>query len=455
MNQYQLKKGVYFVTGTLHGAIYDTNTGLVYSVNHQACNVLKYELADDLFWGGLEQLGLAEACEDPMPPELPVIHPGTGPLRFIWFEVVTDRCNQYCVHCYADARPASCPAADQNNQPDASGLRMRFRDWENAIHESYRLGCRECQFIGGEPFLYRGEQGETITDLLLTARQAGFERVEVFTNGTLIRRRQAEFMRENGIRVAVSLYSDQPEIHDTVTRTPGSHQRTLSSLALLKELGVETRVETVVVKANQSSVEATVAFREGMGYKGKKPSPLWPCGRGENSTNLPDTPVIVRYGLKLLPNFWADEEKIALSSYGNPCLYGKTVITEYGDVYPCIFSRQQHLGNYLETGSLRPAIEGALCQQIWQANKDSILVCKDCEYRYVCFDCRVLSEAAANGKADYFTAPYPRCTYTPYSGEWGDGLWKVNDDGEPVYDRRCARAIRKGRQILLKSLEKR
>ena len=54
---------------------------------------------------------------------------------------------------------------------------------------------------------------------------------------------------------------------------------------------------------------------------------------------------------------------------------------------------------------------------------------------------RRLRAGAAAGKADYLHAPYPRCTYNPYTGEWRAGLWKVDDRGEPWYDRSQAAQI--------------
>ena len=70
------------------------------------------------------------------------------------------------------------------------------------------------------------------------------------------------------------------------------------------------------------------------------------------------------------------------------------------------------------------------------------MVCQDCEYRYVCFDCRPLSEGYAKGQSDYLHAPYPRCSYNPYTGEWGQGLWRMNGEG-PYYDRSYAPVIQK------------
>ena len=46
--------------------------------------------------------------------------------------------------------------------------------------------------------------------------------------------------------------------------------------------------------------------------------------------------------------------------------------------------------------------------------KDHINVCKDCEFRYCCHDCR--PDSLSN---DVYAKPW-YCTYNPYSGEWID-----------------------------------
>ena len=77
---------------------------------------------------------------------------------------------------------------------------------------------------------------------------------------------------------------------------------------------------------------------------------------------------------------------------------------------------------------------GQKLETIWRSTKDNVLVCQDCEYRYVCFDCRPLSQGVNQGKGEYLTAPYPRCTYNPYTGEWAKGVWRVDENGKPYYD---------------------
>jgi radical SAM protein with 4Fe4S-binding SPASM domain len=216
----------------------------------------------------------------------------------------------------------------------------------------------------------------------------------------------------------------------------------MAALQMLKDLGVPTRVEVVLMASNQHTIEATVAYKREQGWGERGPDPLRPKGRGDDPALLPDFEKVVQYGLILEPNFKADRRTVAHYSSGHSCLMGKIAVTEHGDVLPCIFTRNHTMGNVLAARGLTPIVLGRALQQVWSATKDQVLVCRDCEYRYVCFDCRPLSEAAAEGRADYLHAPYPRCTYNPYTGEWAAGLWRVGEEGQPYYDRSRAAQIK-------------
>lgn len=50
---------------------------------------------------------------------------------------------------------------------------------------------------------------------------------------------------------------------------------------------------------------------------------------------------------------------------------------------------------------------------LWGLHKDLIDVCKDCQFRYVCTDCRVLLDDVGN----VFSKPRA-CGYDPYTDEW-------------------------------------
>src|SRR5262249_37843036 len=163
----------------------------------------------------LVSMGLAERTTALRAQALPR-REGTDQLTYLWLEVVTDDCNERCAHCYADSMPRtyrrSLLKQDLPVLPDqAAKRRMKHEDWRAVLEEAAGLGASACQFIGGEPFLYRGPNGETLLDLVLAARERGFSSIEIFTNATLITKEKALRIKELGAKIAVSLYSDDPE----------------------------------------------------------------------------------------------------------------------------------------------------------------------------------------------------------------------------------------------------
>ncbi len=401
------------------------------------------------FWQKLKTLGLVSDTEAPRKLEPQA---GTPKLDFVWFEIISDDCNERCLHCYADSMPQTYRRRLLGESQSAQELTMATlkaatklsaQRWRELIQESYDLGCRQAQFIGGEPFIWRGESGESVLDLAAYTRGLGYEFVEIFTNATQITTDKVDRIKQLGLNIAVSLYSDDPAVHDMVTRTPGSFRLTTRGLELLRQADIPTRVETVLMRQNQETVEGTNNFIQTMGFSHRMPDVLRPKGRGDDPALQPDPESLVRHGLILGPDFSAQPDFFQRSLEGHNCLSGKITITDNGNVLPCIFSREQIVGN-ARRKSLQDVLAGKI-QKIWGLTKDDVLVCQDCEYRYVCFDCRPISEGAACGNGQYETAPYPRCTYNPYAGEWGGGTWKVDDKGKPYYDETLKPIIEKVR----------
>jgi len=92
---------------------------------------------------------------------------------------------------------------------------------------------------GGEVFAR-----EDFPGVVSAARRRGFL-VLVKTTGTLCGPADCDALADLGVRtVHVSLYSHRPEVHDAVTRVPGSFEKSLAAILRLQELG--SRVEATV-----------------------------------------------------------------------------------------------------------------------------------------------------------------------------------------------------------------
>lgn len=106
------------------------------------------------------------------------------------------------------------------------------------------------------------------------------------------------------------------------------------------------------------------------------------------------------------------EDDYILNMKQNSCWGRKVAITKDGKIRPCIYS-DIIIGELCEELSVHLLIEKA--REYWQITKDMVEKCKDCELRYVCFDCREIAQKENNGN---IYAANPLCKYNPYKGEW-------------------------------------
>jgi len=111
------------------------------------------------------------------------------------------------------------------------------------------------------------------------------------------------------------------------------------------------------------------------------------------------------------PNYFISSLPVFTESQQhNSCLNRKISIDVEGYIKNCP-SMTTHYGHIEET-KLEEVVKDDQFQKLWSISKDQIEVCRDCEYRYVCSDCRAYTEGAtAYGKP-------AKCNYDPYTGVW-------------------------------------
>lgn len=411
LNQYFfLPQDKELVNGAKNSLILDFHTGGIYRINEFASRIIELgekgfrvlEAAKELelepsdissFVKSLSDQGLIQLSPCPKPNISKVDKKISAQLDFLWIET-TSRCNLHCLHCYADAEPTQVPD-------------LSTEEIKRLIDEAADIGCKKIQFTGGECTL-RGD----LKDLIEYARLRKFEFIEIFTNGTLLTEPMIKYFAYSGINVAMSVYSYRPETHDFITGVKGSFEKTLNSLKFLLAYDVPTRCATTAMKQNEDELDETSYYLQHLGVQSRFPDPVRPTGRGCGMEKWPQ-----KYGLKTIktaPNFVANKEFYERSISQNSCWFGKVAITNEGDILPCVFARDQIAGN-IKDQSLKSIVENNIFK-FWNLTVDKIETCKDCEYRYLCHDCRPW----AYGFTGNLYAKSPRCTYDPYTGEWGN-----------------------------------
>jgi SPASM domain peptide maturase of grasp-with-spasm system len=95
----------------------------------------------------------------------------------------------------------------------------------------------------------------------------------------------------------------------------------------------------------------------------------------------------------------------------NGCLFKKLTIDRFGNIKNCLFMNED-FGN-VSQHPIAAIVNNKLFQKKWFIKKDDIAICKDCEFRYNCTDCR----AFVTNPEDLYSKPQ-KCGYNPYTAKW-------------------------------------
>ena len=245
--------------------------------------------------------------------------------------------------------------------------------------------------------------GNKLKDYLVYLTKDNYFSTEIFTNATFINEEWANFLHDHNIKVATSIYSYNQVDHEFVTKVVGSYQKTYAAIQLLKNKNVPYRVANVLMNNVSLGTCDTDLFKLSC-----KKDVVRMAGRAKFELLNPE---LIKLRLITKRSF---QKQIKVDFYKNAlhfhnCFKSKILISPKLDVYPCVMERRICHGN-LKNNTLEQIIN----ESFQRLNKDAIHVCKDCEYRYHCFDCR------PNSLDDTFEAKPWYCTYDPYRGEWAN-----------------------------------
>jgi len=267
------------------------------------------------------------------------------------------------------------------------------------------------QFIGGEPFLKK----RLLFELILQAKDIGYKFLEVFSNCTLVTEQDLKRLRRYDVQLAVSIYSQNEQIHNQITQKKYSWEKSIENLRKAKNLGISLRAAIVVMKQNEDTSKKTVEFlKTQLGIKNVKIDFVRPAGRGCDVDLVSET--IFENQRFQKPKFpKTNVESFTKRKFGHNCFFDKTCISSTGEVYPCVMEHEVSYGN-VKSHSLAEIFSTDLTRNFRGLSKDHIDVCRDCEYRYCCFDCRVRARGLSKND-NYYAKPW-WCCYDPYKGKW-------------------------------------
>ena len=98
----------------------------------------------------------------------------------------------------------------------------------------------------------------------------------------------------------------------------------------------------------------------------------------------------------------------------NTCLNKKISFTENGEIRNCP-SIKKNFGN--NSTSINQVLNSSDFKKLWHVRKDEVEICKDCEFRHICTDCRYAIEEENN----IYSKP-KNCKYDPYTNIWNNKI---------------------------------
>lgn len=239
---------------------------------------------------------------------------------------ITYRCNERCDHCYLDH--------DDKGEMTAAEIC-------GLLDQLAAAGTFFLTISGGEPLLRRD-----FFDIAGHARALRFN-VKLKTNGVLIREKEAQRLLALGVeQVQLSVYSHRPEVHDRITRLPGSLRRTIQAIRLLRAQGLQVTMANVLMTGNFDDHAGVQALARDLGAKFTIDPTITPRIDGDTSVlALRISSEQLRQTFRTsslvgdVENFCSPPPAVGEEELGGlPCSAGHTAcyISPYGDVYPCV-----------------------------------------------------------------------------------------------------------------------
>jgi radical SAM protein with 4Fe4S-binding SPASM domain len=236
-----------------------------------------------------------------------------------WLDLLIP-CNLRCQHCYLDFSKTDI---------------LPFSEVCSYLDQLEKHGCPEVVLTGGEIFLRRD-----LLDIIAYTQERGFL-FELFTNANFIDEKMADRLSKYFIEcVQISVYGTTAEIHEKVTRKPGTFNKSINAAKFLIERGIPVRLVNVVQQVNYEDAFRFRDFAKSLGADYDIDGTLMPNRNGSNEP------------LTLGISVWqmAELHKAGITKPPNPTVActaarGKGRITAHGDIYPCNVINNASLGN--------------------------------------------------------------------------------------------------------------
>lgn len=298
---------------------------------------------------------------------------------------VTRRCPLECLHCYNNL-----PMADM----EAKRRELSTEEHFKMLDELVELGCFWLLYTGGEIFARKD-----FLEIYTYAKKKGFL-ITLFTNGTIMTEEIADYLAEwPPFAIEITLYGRTRETYEALTAIPGSYDRCLRGIKMLKERKLPLKLKTVATSVNKHEVSAMRQFaEEELGVEFKMDAQINPridCSQSPLAVRLTPEEVVA---LDMhAPKGVSEYRRLAKHDAENPpnLSQGNTVyfcgggmnsfaINAYGEVGICVISQQETFG--IREAGVKAVWEQSL-RELRMRKRTRATKCVNCRIQSLCGMC--------------------------------------------------------------------
>lgn len=321
---------------------------------------------------------------------------------------LSSRCNERCIHCYIP------------NDKKNHGFDMPLSKVKSIIDEYAEMGGISVTLSGGEAFLHKN-----LIEIVLYCREKDLK-VTILSNLISLKDEHIPILKEANLSlIQTSLYSMDPEVHDSITTVKGSWQKTKDSIEKLVAADIPVQISCPLMKKNKTGYDKVLEYARKLKIKAQTDYIM--MARSDldtdnlaNRLSLDETAAVLRdiirhdlnYRNEILTHVPPSEEMsfnlerfkaqpICGVGYDNCC------ITANGDVYPCAGWQDYVLGNVYKQSLKQIWEESARVKELRKITQASFPKCLTCEARNYCAMCLVRNYNESGG--DMFAVNHHFC----------------------------------------------
>ena len=153
---------------------------------------------------------------------------------------LTYNCSEKCIHCYNSGATRNDAEKSERAKPGE----LNLDDYKQIIDQLYEEGCFKICLSGGDPFskpfVWQIIQYIYEKDIAL----------DIYTNAQGLEGQVLRLIDFPPRLMSISLYADNAEDHDYITRIPGSWKRTINVITELGQYSVPMDIKVCIMRTN-------------------------------------------------------------------------------------------------------------------------------------------------------------------------------------------------------------